>query len=376
MTVIADMSNNPLSSSPSSKVLDLETMNPHIREMGYAVRGAISICAEQIEREIRAPEDRAKYDFDTITYCNIGNPQQLGQKLLTFLRQVTVLAEYPELLKDENLPTTQKLFPADTIERAKMVFRWTDNAIGAYSASLGIHEIREDVAKFIEERDGYPSNPELIRLTADASVSVERLLNLIISGPEVGIMILIPQYLLYTTSIDKFNAHAVPCYLRDSEQWGLDVSELNQVLNEHRAKASTCAALSSSTLENMVEVIRFCEKNRLILMADEVYQANVYQPDVRPFHSFKKVVCELGSSVELFSLHSISKGMIGECGRRGGYYEVTNINTDIIAQLYKMATVSLCPNVQGQIALDIMVNPPKQGDPSYELYNAELNEIY
>ncbi|KAJ1677749.1 alanine transaminase, partial [Spiromyces aspiralis] len=320
MTIIADMSNNPLSSS-SSKVLNLETMNSHIRKMGYAVRGAISIRAEQIEREIRAPEGRAKYGFDTITYCNIGNPQQLGQKPLTFLRQVTVLAEYPELLKDENLPTTQKLFPADAIERANMVLRWTDNAIGAYSASLGIHEIREDVAKFIEKRDGYPSDPELIGLTAGASVGVERLLNLIISGPEVGIMIPIPQYPLYTASIDKFNAHAVPYYLRESEQWGLDVSELKQVLDEHRAKGidvrclvvinpgnPTGAILSK---ENMVEVVRFCEKNRLILMADEVYQANVYQPDVRPFHSFKKVVCELGSSVELFSLHSISKGMIG-----------------------------------------------------------------
>jgi aspartate/methionine/tyrosine aminotransferase len=31
-------------------------------------------------------------------------------------------------------------------------------------------------------------------------------------------------------------------------------------------------------------------------------------------------------SVELISLHSISKGIIGECGLRGGYFETHNID--------------------------------------------------
>lgn len=58
-------------------------------------------------------------------------------------------------------------------------------------------------------------------------------------------------------------------------------------------------------------------------MADEVYQANIYT-DSFPFHSFKKVLKSMGSaydSLELFSFHSVSKGMFGECGRRGGYFE-------------------------------------------------------
>ena len=54
-------------------------------------------------------------------------------------------------------------------------------------------------------------------------------------------------------------------------------------------------------------------------MADEVYQANIYTSHL-PFHSFKKVLKSMGSAyddVELISFHSISKGTIGECGRRG-----------------------------------------------------------
>lgn len=51
-------------------------------------------------------------------------------------------------------------------------------------------------------------------------------------------------------------------------------------------------------------------------------------PESLPFHSFKKVLRSMGptyDSFELFSFHSISKGMIGECGRRGGYFECTGI---------------------------------------------------
>jgi len=32
------------------------------------------------------------------------------------------------------------------------------------------------------------------------------------------------------------------------------------------------------------------------------------------------------STVELLSFHSVSKGVSGECGLRGGYFEFVNIN--------------------------------------------------
>ena len=77
------------------------------------------------------------------------------------------------------------------------------------------------------------------------------------------------------------------------------------------------------TEENMRHTIDFCHQKGLLLLADEVYQTNVYS-DKLPFHSFKKVLKSMGSKyedVELISFHSVSKGMVGECGRRGGYFE-------------------------------------------------------
>lgn len=80
--------------------------------------------------------------------------------------------------------------------------------------------------------------------------------------------------------------------------------------------------------------------------------------------------------LELISFHSISKGMIGECGRRGGYFELSGIDPKVAAQIYKIASVSLCPNVPGQIMVDLMLHPPQKGDASFDLYQKEYNGIY
>lgn len=43
----------------------------------------------------------------------------------------------------------------------------------------------------------------------------------------------------------------------------------------------------------------------------------------------RKVVLDMQSEVEVFSFHSTSKGIVGECGFRGGYMEMTNVNDDV-----------------------------------------------
>jgi glutamate--glyoxylate aminotransferase len=77
------------------------------------------------------------------------------------------------------------------------------------------------------------------------------------------------------------------------------------------------------------------------------------------------------SRVELFSFHTVSKGALGECGLRGGYFEALNIHPDTIAELYKYASINICPNVFGQVAMSLMVNEPKPGQPSYEQFMEE-----
>ena len=51
-----------------------------------------------------------------IIYTNVGNPQQLGEKPITFNRQVQALVSCPSLIDD---PKAVELFPEDVVARAK-----------------------------------------------------------------------------------------------------------------------------------------------------------------------------------------------------------------------------------------------------------------
>jgi glutamate--glyoxylate aminotransferase len=63
--------------------------------------------------------------------------------------------------------------------------------------------------------------------------------------------------------------------------------------------------------------------------------------------------------LELISIHSASKGALGECGMRGGYVQFTNCSPLFIMELYKLLSISLSPNVIGNVIVGLMVKPPK-----------------
>ena len=66
------------------------------------------------------------------------------------------------------------------------------------------------------------------------------------------------------------------------------------------------------TREDIEYVITVCHKNDILIMADEVYQENVYK-EGREFLSFRRVMAEMGAPYstesELISMHSVSKGL-------------------------------------------------------------------
>lgn len=81
------------------------------------------------------------------------------------------------------------------------------------------------------------------------------------------------------------------------------------------------------------------------------------------------------SKMELASFMSCSKGYMGECGLRGGYTEIINMDPAVKAMYLKAISAMLCPTVLGQTAIDVVVNPPKQGEPSYEEFMKEKTAV-
>ena len=79
-----------------------------------------------------------------------------------------------------------------------------------------------------------------------------------------------------------------------------------------------------------------------------------------------QVLCDLKETeVTVASMMSISKGFYGECGRRGGYTELVNVNSDVQAEFYKLASINLCSNLNGQICMALVMNPPKVTHPPF-----------
>ena len=347
-----------------------EDIGRAVREAEYAVRGPIVARAQELERQGRK-----------IIYCNIGNPQSLGQRPITWVRQVLALAEYPELL--ERAPAG--LFPADVLEAARKVLAGSQHGLGAYTESKGYRFVREAVAGFIRARDGIAADPEAIFLTDGASKAVQSVLRLLIDDARDGVMIPIPQYPLYSATVTLYGGTQVPYHLLENAEWRLSRDVLERALAGAKAKGIRTRAIcvinpgnpTGSVLDeqNVEMVLDFARTHGLSVLADEVYQANVWLSGAR-FSSFAAALEKRGyGDVSLFSFHSVSKGFLGECGHRGGYLECRNVPRDVMDEITKLQSISLCANSVGQIATYLLVHPPRPGDPSHALYEKERREV-
>ncbi|EEY66057.1 alanine aminotransferase 2 [Phytophthora infestans T30-4] len=356
-------------------VLTADTINPNIVKAEYAVRGALVLRSNEYENRL-ANGDKS-LPFDKVIPCNIGNPQVLKQEPIEFQRQVLALVNVPGLVDQ---PEAQKLFPPDAIARAKFYIDNIVGGTGAYGHSKGSAVVREEVARFMQRRDGHPADPEDIYLTDGASPAVQNSLLSLIRDENDAIMAPIPQYPLYSAAIAINGGTLVGYYLDEANAWGLDVDELARAVKEARDAGKSVRAMAvinpgnptgqCLSEKNIEEIIKFCKKEDILILADEVYQENVYA-EGKKFFSFKKVLRDMGKEyddVELISFHSTSKGFTGECGRRGGYMELVNIDEGAKDQFYKLMSVNLCSNIEGQLVVGMMTNPPQPGDASYERY--------
>ncbi len=349
--------------------LTIADIGAAILKTEYAVRGPIVARAQELERQGR-----------TVIYCNIGNPQALEQKPLTYLRQVLSLVSWPELLANPDAR-----WPEDAVSAARAFIAGSKHGIGAYSESKGVRFVREAVADFIRARDGIQADPEAIYLTDGASKGVQTALRMLIAGPQDGIMVPIPQYPLYSATITLYGGRMAGYYLDEANGWKLSRVELEKAYEKAGSEGTRIKAIcvinpgnpTGSVLDhdNIAMVLAFAREKGLSVLADEVYQENIYR-EGESFVSFARVLEESGyKDVSLFSFHSCSKGFMGECGLRGGYMEIRNLPAEVVAQITKLQSVSLCSNLPGQVATYVLVRPPLAGEPSYALYAKERDGI-
>ena len=352
-------------------MLTIANLSKKLLRAEYAVRGPIVVRAQQLEAQGRK-----------VYYCNIGNPQALKQPPLTYIRQLLSLLEYPALLEHEAL---RSCYPVDVIERAKAILDKHPIGLGAYTQSAGIPFVRKSIADFIARRDGIPTDPTRVIVTDGASKAAQSVLTALLRNDNDGFMIPIPQYPLYSASLTLYGGQQIEYLLDEEHEWQLREDVLVESYSNAVARGIRPVGIvvinpgnptgAVLTRENIEMVLRFARDRGLAVIADEVYQENVYASG-RTFCSFAKVMHEIqDKDTPLFSAHSVSKGFLGECGHRGGYLEMRNISDEVADQFIKLQSISLCANVAGQIVTHVMVSPPEPGQPSYETYVRERDGI-
>ncbi|PKU33929.1 alanine aminotransferase 2 [Limosa lapponica baueri] len=141
----------------------MEITQASLQTEGFPLKFAEGFSKDSF-RSIMLVAKGIKKPFTEVIKANIGDAHAMGQRPITFLRQVVALCTYPNLLDSPS-------FPEDAKKRARRILQGCGgNSLGSYSASQGINCIREDVASYIERRDGgVPADPDNIYLTTGAS---------------------------------------------------------------------------------------------------------------------------------------------------------------------------------------------------------------
>jgi alanine transaminase len=123
--------------------------------------------------------------------------------------------------------------------------RQTPSKKGSYSQSTGLDLIRKHTAEYIQRRDCFPCDPESVCLSGGASESirvcfallrrfqdflnVQNVLKLFVhregggQRKKAGVLVPIPQYPLYSASIEEFNLGQVGYFLDEQSNWALDM---------------------------------------------------------------------------------------------------------------------------------------------------------
>ncbi|XP_033820770.1 alanine aminotransferase 2-like [Periophthalmus magnuspinnatus] len=313
-----------------------------------------------------------------------GDPHRAGIVPLSFVRQVLAVCVFPDLLRDDSIPL-------DARQRAQ---RFLDicpqGSVGVYSSTTGMPYVVQRIAEFISKRDGgIAADPNQIFFYSGTQENLKMVLNLLSSGSgemQTGVLTPLPYPHTLPRLLQYTRLKLVPCSLKQSQGWAVNTEELHRTVTEAREHCNPRALFICNPgiptghvqdRKSMESVIRFAAAERLILLVQEVYQDCVHGPGIE-FLSYKKVLLEMSQEysehVELISFNSLSNGSLGECGLRGGYMELVNTDT-AVAERVKVLMGFRSPPVLPQPALEVMINPPTPGEPSYPTYKQEMSLI-
>lgn len=326
-----------------------------ILNASYEVRGEIPKLANEIEKNIN------NYPFKKIIYCNIGNPLVLTPKPIKAYRKFIS----KEIIKNKFLKQN----------------------VGAYSPSNGFPEILSSIQDFINYRDKtITQKNENNYLINGATEGIHCILKLYLWNKDDIILLPKPAYPIYQAMTEVYGATSIYYDLNEKDNWSIDKKSLYSQIEKYGNQIKLIVFINPNNptgsiinQDELYKISHYISSKNIPIIADEVYQENDINKE---FISFRNTFINLKLNSPLFSLHSISKGFIGECGLRGGY--INSLNLPIITKnaLEKILSMRLSANSIGQLGVYCMTklnkkySVQKQISKKKKEYINKLNYLY
>lgn len=277
-----------------------------LANVGYDIRGPVLDKARQMEDE-----------GQKIIKLNIGNLAPFG------------LEPPDEIVQDmiRNLPHS-----------------------AGYTDSKGLFAPRKAVVHYTQEKHIPGVSVDDVYLGNGASELIAMSMNALLdAGDEV--LIPAPDYPLYTAVVSLSGGTPVHYVCDEQSDWLPDVADIRRKINSStkaivviNPNNPTGALYPESVLLEIVEIAR---QHSLIVFADEIYDKTLYDDNTHTS------IASLADDVLFVTFNGLSKNY-RSCGYRAGWMVVSGDKrhaTDYIVGLNMLASMRLCANTPGQLAI-------------------------
>ncbi len=223
------------------------------------------------------------------------------------------------------------------------------NAAG-YTDSKGLFAPRKAVVHYCQEKNIRGVTVDDVYLGNGASELIAMSMNALLDdGDEV--LIPSPDYPLYTAVVALSGGRPVHYVCDEQSEWMPDIADIRAKVTP-RTKAiviinpnnPTGALYPDSVLQEIIEVAR---QHQLIVFADEIYDKTLYDGNTHTS------IASLADDVLFLTFNGLSKNY-RSCGYRAGWMVVSGDKRharDYIEGLNMLATMRLCANTPGQLAI-------------------------
>ncbi|MDM4765827.1 pyridoxal phosphate-dependent aminotransferase [Pelomonas sp. SE-A7] len=239
------------------------------------------------------------------------------------------------------------LMPPDEI--VQDMIRNLPDAAG-YTDSKGLFAPRKAVVHYCQEKNISGVTIDDVYLGNGASELIVMALNALLdNGDEV--LLPAPDYPLYTAAVALSGGNPVHYVCDESSDWFPDIADIRAKITP-RTKAivvinpnNPTGALYPDSL--LLEIVELARQHQLIIMADEIYDKTLYDGNVHTS------IASLADDVLCLTFNGLSKNY-RSCGYRAGWMIVSGDKrhaTDYITGLNMLASMRLCANTPGQLAI-------------------------